>query len=169
MKALLIGLLLLGSVSTFAATTLFCSAVTYDRAFDLNYHAFIKGKMELDCASIKYDKDADTGLSPKNKFKVTISNTGIGFFGASQEGLTIICPTVRAKALGLDSFINKNGMTKKGITELYGVRASAGFIVGADAAVFASKGGGFCALVGVNGVSMGALAAGAKMTVELVD
>lgn len=100
-------------------------------------------------------------------YDVEITGIGLGLRGAlAGEALTIICPTVRKEALGVETFVNKKGKLKKGTTTFYGIKASAIALLGVDGAVFANGKGGFCVLVGVTALGLGASVTGAKMTIK---
>lgn len=154
-----------------AFVTLFCfnsnNPADVDDDDSMNSTALIKEDVIFECSTLRFDLDSSTGLSETHHYFVHLEGFGLGLRGAWFEGATILCPTVRKAALGVDTFVNKKGVSKEGTTEFYGVKASAAALFGgADAAAFMNAKGGMCFLTGVQLVGLGAGVAATRMTVE---
>jgi hypothetical protein len=159
------------STSSHAFVELFCtgsaSPADYEDDNSFNRTAVIKELVNLTCVTPKIDMHQTTGLGVSHTYKVTIEGVGLGLRAAWYEMNTIICPTVRSSALGVDFFYNKRGKKKAGVQHFYGIKASAEALIGGgDAAVFANGTGGVCVLAGVQIMGLGAGISVPKITFE---
>jgi hypothetical protein len=175
-------LALTGSISLIAPaysfTTLFCKNTptqSYQTPYATN-RQLIKEVVHLDCSTLRIsevgvDSVSEVGIDIDitNWYKVTIEGMGLGLRLASVNMITIACPTVRAKALGVEQFFNENKQgkvkTRNGVTKFRGVKASAAIMVGLDFGLFVNKKGGICTLFGAEALAIGAGVSISKMTV----
>jgi hypothetical protein len=182
MKNLLMALLIIGTLgvssNSRAAVTLLCALDTtpdqgwgmddeYNRNTSVNHqYLFLERVTDLNCISPKITNESTTGVGEKDEYSVQIEGFGLGIRIAAMEALTIVCPTVRARALGVETFVNKRGKIKKGAETFYGVKATAAMAIGVDGAVFANNKGGICVLVGAQLAGFGAGVSFPKITFE---
>lgn len=178
MKKLFIGLLLAStavSVNANAAITLFCEAsyngYTFVHGLDADRFRGLVESVHLNCGNTKLKKLAfveNGGFDVQTEsfeYDAEIEGRGLQLSYILGEQIVISCPTVRNNAMGVTEYTNKRGITKKGVTEFYGAKASAGVVVGADAGVFVNKRGGACVLLGLQ-AGFGFGVSGAKLTIK---
>lgn len=135
-----------------------------------NHHVLLKESVQMDCSTLKFNKDTVTGLDVKDDYRVTISGIGLGFRVADSEIATIICPTVRKKSLGVEEFLTKKGKVKKGIKDFYGLKIAGGALaIGGDLGIFGNEKFGTCTLTGIQVFTVGVGVSGAKMTIVKMD
>ena len=125
MKKLLIGLLALGSFSSFAAVNLACKHLSPGQTEDIHYG--VLGHTLLDC----------TGKNDE-KFAVVFRGAGLGFRHSSDGVIGLSCPTVSLKRLNT-----------KGRVNLGSVRVAASLGGGASAAIAINHRGGTCLMGGL--------------------
>lgn len=101
-----------------------------------------------------------------HRYFVTLEGYGLAAGGVAVSGISITCPNVRNKALGVESFTNWRGKKKKGILKFAGVNAEATAILGGDAGVFMNRNGGICAIAGLTAFGVGFAVDGLVMTIE---
>ncbi|MCT4642320.1 MAG: hypothetical protein N4A33_08490 [Bacteriovoracaceae bacterium] len=144
MNKLLVVLLLLGSFSSYAAL-LRCEVIGDNGSYGYNRQTGITELVKGECRISKFDGILHT--DPLISFEIV--GKGLGARWAMIEGFLLTCPTARAKNLKKVPF--------------YGVKVSAGALVGASAGVFVNKRGGTCVLTGAQFNSLGIGVSGVKL------
>jgi len=142
-----------------------------------NFNLAVRESVAFQCSSNRFSPhfttETLTGIDPRLD-QVTyygeLEGKGLGARWTGWEGFTIICPTVRRKALGVESFevTKRNGekRTRKGTKNFYGIKASVGLVFGLDGAVFANGRGGVCVLGGAQFLTAGFGVSGMKLNIE---
>ena len=93
MKNLFIGLLVLGSFSSFAGVHLKCSQAFTSQNGEQDVQEGLKSLTVLDCHRGKGYEDEDS------RYAVLIKGVGIGYRGAGVSELFLTCPTVSRRRL----------------------------------------------------------------------
>ncbi len=122
MKKLLLSLILLIlSSQAFSSVVLLCAQDDGAAYLGLNDRSY------FECTSLRFkgvdlDHNHSGIVVDQEDYSVSFEGVGVGAF-AGMGALMINCPTVRRKALGVESFINKKGKKKKGVQKFVGVKA----------------------------------------------
>lgn len=120
----------------------------------------------LDKTGVVMEEGFECVTAKGHGYSVTFEGYGFAVGGELVTGLSITCPNVRHRALGVESFINSRGKTKKGVMKFVGVKAEGIFLVGATAGVFMNKNGGMCTVEGLSAFGIGGAVDGLVMTIE---
>jgi hypothetical protein len=154
------------------ASELLCDTSQYsdgsDAFGDLSGHQLLfKGTDVLSCTAVlanptSHDADA-AGLEEKAYVNITFPGVGLGLRATANEVANIFCPTISSEALGVESYTDKDGNPHDGITKLYGVKFTGGFILGGDVALAVGKDAAVCFVTGIQLMVEGASLDGIEM------